>query len=413
MDNLSYFNLSPTRFETETFYRHLRDVVACGEDPFSSWAEEYNLGVPEMAAILKCSPHVYQHHVYSYGRNPHSPLSGQHVLNFCLHARIHPADLTSDDALPHRACPPHVFDALSIIFKSLETKTAYKADRDLAHKAIKNERQRFARFIAESPDIAQRFEDIKQHAMDAAHRHTVQSLTIAHVRNVGDKELRNVLVPAFEQGTRAREFVPSSHVDDFHLQFSLGVQHAEQHLRKLQQRDKQNEGKVLEIARFLYGPVHANAVTRMIRNGLAAQEQATMMRYADRSEAADCLYPVLKMEDVMELLKEEISDTFKLKTRNVERHAEETGKIIKPEEFLTQLCLGAWTLYAQQKETAGVEERVKTAKKDLKDFEQWVHSIETEPERFYVKHLYCNHTTHTDGTQVINAQSRVFRRSLV
>lgn len=352
----------------------IRWAVDHGEDPIDFWREHQMVGdremTPEdMADILACDPHVYQLHLASRHSDPYSPLNGNHVLNFCRHVGVHPADLVSDDLNPRNSIPPHIYAALEIVAQT----SGNREDRALAHVHIGLEKKRFGAFVQDNPDVAEYFLNMRKHvqtfnADESWHKQMQRSL-----KAMENPDLRRTLRRSFAREQVAYDFYDAkNHAEDFHLVQRSTLQANEHRLQYKQGTNHTNAGVVWSNAARLYGIKNADHVLEFLNRKISEFDERN---YSGQTS----------IKRLTALMK----DLYPLAQGRAETLQERFASSAGMNDPIGMLCTTAYVHARQQKEVPPAVTRLRSDVQELNAFEEWQRSTQ-QPEFFYMNYLYCN-----------------------
>lgn len=182
------------------------------------------LELSDMPDILKCKKDeemLYDLHYRAYAmgdgdkkavRKPFSPLTGEHVLNFCRHIEVHPADMVSTAASPLDSIPPHLYQALLL----LKDKGVYQGDRERALEALRLERTRYQSFINSNPIAADYYALVAEFDAGRGDASDFKKAAVETLKRNQDQALRPLLLGVFQDKSWGRKAInPYDHFDDY------------------------------------------------------------------------------------------------------------------------------------------------------------------------------------------------------
>lgn len=355
--------------EENNFLRFLIDSVHAGDDPILVYADFRDVADEAMASMLDCSLQTYRLHKKLNGESASSPLSADHVLNFCQKSGIHPADLASTTENPEDSCRPYIYAAILKVYKDGK----YKADQRRAEVGLTFERARYEAFIESYPDIAEIFSDIQAHRLGKIVESQGADL------NIGDLGKR------FTE--RAIDLdLPQFHAEDYHQHVLAGMKEKQAEIDALKKDERARRVDLKRSADFFFGRQNTHLINKAVEDLADLLDNET--RY--------------KMPRRVRMLSERLSARFPLNQKRIkalEKYEKYVGPV-SPTACVEQFAKAALSLRVFQK--GEYKEQLALLQQSLgrdQDFIKWLR-VSEDAKFFYMQHIYHNNVIDIDRPRI-------------
>lgn len=346
--------------------KSLMEGVEGGQDPFLVWADFMRKGSQDMARILQCSDALYQRHtdaVTNLGqRQVVSPLTAQHVLNFCEFAKIHPAHLVSFDQKPEFACAPHVFHAIWLV----ANESTHQKDRQDAIAALYDEEERWKSFIGSALQEQDIFAEVRNYIKRRPDDGAIQVKMRDALRAVERPGLAHLLAQKFKGAASQISLShPSYHFDDYQIFRHERLSFEEKRIKESQRQNRYLKRDAKDYAANLFGSRHkGQVIERIMATNIYLHEQTD-------------LSPEAGNDFIVATLKAEFHPSGRYQPEEQSRHIRRLVDNMRV--YINMLD------DIKDKKTKLYEAQLRTFAQD-----NWMESLYA-PERIHILYLYINH----------------------
>lgn len=350
----------------------LDDGMLNGADPLQIYAAYEDLSPEDMAFFLGCDVKTYNDHVKSMPSRMGpalSPLTADHILNFCAKAKLHPAALTLSSAEPEHACPPNIYRALyNVCFGDYPVR-----DKEIAAQAMEHEAQRCAALLERDPTSAKIFEKLDFYVSHRRNEQVAHEKMMADVHSLKREPVRKVLLNCFNRTGKLGLFDSEYHISDYNLKQHADLQSMEEPYKIGMENLRTLKITLRNVVGALFGK---NNVSKVL-------DQADKLAEYISGD------PDFSVEDYPFELRSHWTVKFKPE-RDALKSLNEMGVICNNVSMaISDTAIGYFSIRDLDFNMRQLGNKIAPFRNDVKEFDQWAGALSL-PEFSYVQYIYSN-----------------------